>query len=607
MHIFTLFTPPICFLRRCIFTVQLPIPFLKEAAVLRGNGIKKALWAIILVLFAAILAALFINIYTPATFWFIDKVNLMNPEKNHYTLYYQDNKLCYSGKKLDFENSDIREIQVGNGKKYLINHSRGFALEFPRDAKFDFSAAQEYITAENKDMRIVVSKEYTTYTDGSLTRAYIADYLHKYMLNDKYIENNKITVHKNAVEYINGNWVQVVALSRLPAPGSDVNFNTYVYCYVYTGTPMFYRIMFNAADYDDTLINQVYKTLYTFEPNIKIQGVSDNFTDYKPEIPANWSKETREFYDTLISDTNVKWGIFQPHNIKKADLSETIELEKKLNYRFDGVLEYLYFGEDIPIDGMNLAYEDGKIIELTVQTSTVMNEDLDGYNPVFDILDGVHDDQIYTLARQIKSYGHPILFRLNNEMNSDWTSYGVSACLNDPQIYVRLWHRIYDIFEEVGVDNTIWVFNPNDESYPPHGYNSTQAFYPGDKYVQVFGVTGYNTGTFYAAQNNEKWKTFDDIYGHVYERHYETYKNFPWIITEFASSSVGGDKVLWINDMFNDFSKYPNIKMAFWFNSADYYTDTDGKIKVSRPYWLDETEDTLQAFKNGLAASGAQK
>lgn len=553
----------------------------------------------ILMIIAA--SAIFISLYGPARTVYLDELNKKNPEKNHYVQYYQNGKLCYDKSKLDFEGADVREIQVGNNKKYLINHSRGFALEFPRDAEFDFSAAQEYIKAKNDDMTIVVSKEYTTYEDGAKTRSYIQEYLHKFLLNPKFMENNRITLHKNAVESVNNNWVQVVALSRQPAPDSEVEFNTYVHCYIYTGTPMFYRIMFKAREYNDELIDQVYRTLYSFVGDVPIQGVSDNFTDFKPSLPANWSEETSKFYNELVNGEDIKWGIYEPLNVRNADLSEILELEEKLDYQFDGVLEYLYFGEELPVEGMLKAYEDGKTIELTIQTSTVMNEDLDGYNPVFDIIDGMRDDEIIYLARRIKEYGHPVLFRLNNEMNSDWTSYGVSACLNDPEIYIQIWRRFYDIFQAEGVNNTIWVFNPNDESYPPHGYNATMAFYPGDEYVQVFGVTGYNTGTFYAKKNNEKWKTFDDIYGNIYEHQQKTYSNFPWIITEFASSSVGGDKAAWINDMFKSIKDYPNIRMAFWFNSADYYKNEDGKIVPARPYWLDENEKTLNAFKKGLA------
>lgn len=557
-----------------------------------------------MILFTLVISVVLVCVnIVPIRMWFVDKMNLFNPAKNHYTMYYQDNRLRYDRENLDFDNCDVKEIQVGDNKKYLIDYPRGYAMEFPRDSEFDFSTAKEYITATSKDLKITVSKEYTTYLDGTKTYSYVQEYLHKYLLADTFLQQNKITLHKDSVEYIGRNWVQIVALSRQPAPDSQVEYNTYVYCYIYTGTPMFYRIMFKAPAYNEQLIDQVYRMLYTSFGNMLYRGVSRNFTDYKPEEPTNWSEETGQFYDELVNDDRIKWGIYEPLNVRNADMSDILKLEEKLNYRFDGVLEYLYFGEELPIEGMQKAYEDGKTIELTLQTSTVMNENLDGYNPVFDILDGVRDGRIYQLASQIKEYGHPILFRLNNEMNTDWTSYGVSACLNDPEIYVQLWRKFYDIFQEVGVDNTIWVFNPNEESYPPHGYNCTMAFYPGNHYVQVFGVTGYNTGTYYAKLNNEKWKTFDDIYGQIYRKNYETYHKFPWIITEFASSSVGGNKVLWIEDMFERIQDYPNIRMAFWFNSADYDLAYGKDAVPARPYWLNETEKTLQAFKKGLSES----
>lgn len=521
-------------------------------------------------------------------------------ENKDYVVYYKNGKALSLGVVPDFFNNDIMEVQVGENKKFLINHARGFGMEFPEDAEFDFSLSADFISAKTEDMDIVVSKEYTIYNEGDKTRGYVEEYIHKYLLSDTFIENNRITIHKNAIENIKGNWVQVLAFSRQAAPDSEVKYNTYVYCYIYTGTPKFYRVLYKAESYTDELIDQVYRSLYSFRDNLPVSGKAQNSTDYKPQTPSFWSKETKDFYKELCEGEDFKWGIYEPLDVRNADLGDILELEEKLDYQFDGVLEYIYFGEDLPVSGMQKAYEDGKIIELTLQTSTVMNENLDGYNPVFDILDGQRDDEIYKLAGDIRDYGHPILLRLNNEMNSDWTSYGVSACLNDPAIYKELWRRIYDIFKDAGVDNAIWVFNPNDDSYPPHGYNTTMAFYPGDEYVQVFGVTGYNTGTYYKEQNNEKWKTFDEIYSNVYKHHYETYKNFPWIITEFASSSVGGDKVKWINDMFEGMDDYPNIKMAFWFNSADYDLAYGKDVMPARPYWLDETEETLNAFKKGL-------
>ena len=121
-------------------------------------------------------------------------------------------------------------------------------------------------------------------------------------------------------------------------------------------------------------------------------------------------------------------------------------------------------------------------------------------------------------------------------------------------------------------------------------------YYPGNEYVQMLGVTGYNNGTYYT-QWEEQWREFDTIYDEVQDLYTPVFSAFPWIITEFSSSSIGGDKVAWIEKMFDGIGSYSNIKIAVWFSAADY----DGEGNVARPYWLDETEATTEAFRRRLA------
>lgn len=130
---------------------------------------------------------------------------------------------------------------------------------------------------------------------------------------------------------------------------------------------------------------------------------------------------------------------------------------------------------------------------------------------------------------------------------------------------------------------------------PPDRWNDAINYYPGEGYAQLIGVTGYNNGTYYT-QWGEQWREFDAIYDHIQSLYGEVFGAFPWIITEFSSSSVGGDKAAWIDNMFAAIGNYPNIKIAVWFSSADW--DTEGN--VARPYWLDETPETLDAFRRGL-------
>ncbi len=566
---------------------------------------KKIIISIISVFVAlTVMAGATVILYRPARVWVKDKLSFIGSDKCDYKIYYQNNELVYDYKDLDFDNCDVREIQVSKDRKYLINHSRGFAIGAPRDTEYDFTCAQEFIKASSSEFDMVISKEYA-HEDN--VKEYIAKYLNKYIYDETYIDKNRITVHSDNTTKVNDFWMQVVAFTRTPAPMGDYKKNTYVYAYIYTGTPHYYRVMFKTEEYSQHLMDEVYKVLYSFSTDVPIRGTSDVYTDFKPVIPDNWTAETKEVYEKIANAEHPYWGCFNPLAVRYLKTERTEKLEKEVDFEFPVLLEYIYYWEDFPTEGMQQAYDAGKIVELTMQTSSVMNEDLDNYNPFYDVLDGVCDENLRKFARDAAAFGKPFIFRLNNEMNSDWTSYGGNVILNDPDLYVQVWRRIYNIFQEEGVNNAIWVFNPNNISFPPCGWNSALAYYPGNEYVQMFGITGYNTGDYYNELYGEVWRDFEDIYDQIYETYEPNFSEFPWMITEFASASAGGDKVKWINDMFSVFPKYPEIKIAVWFNSQDYDPREPFETVVSRQYRLDETQETIDAFKKGVKAYSNQK
>ena len=90
---------------------------------------KKRILAFALIAAAVLIAAAAVVVfYRPARVWVKDKINFIMPDKCDYKIYYQNNKLVYNYRELDFDNADVREIQVGKDRKYLVNHSRGFAV-----------------------------------------------------------------------------------------------------------------------------------------------------------------------------------------------------------------------------------------------------------------------------------------------------------------------------------------------------------------------------------------------------------------------------------------------------------------------------------------------
>jgi hypothetical protein len=334
---------------------------------------------------------------------------------------------------------------------------------------------------------------------------------------------------------------------------------------------------------------------------IETVGYAGNEIDTKPVLP-DWNEETRAFYDELTGDGEMLWGTHVLKAITTEGMSAEVQsLEKKLDYKFGLVMGYCYLSAEPPVEGLREAYDAGKITELTLQIATYNNQGLDSArNPNFDVLDGKSDELIKNYAKSLKEFGHPVLLRLNNEMNTDWTSYSGMAALGDPEIYKQVHTRVFNIFREEGVDNVIWIFNPQFGDYPPANWNNYMCYYPGNGQIQVLGITGYNTGEYYKDLYGDKWKSFNEIYSACSEEYQNSFSQVPWIITEFASASNGGDKAAWIRNMFYFMPEYKNIKAAVWFSHHDMDERPGKEAVISRFYNIDETENTLRAFKDGL-------
>ena len=240
-----------------------------------------------------------------------------------------------------------------------------------------------------------------------------------------------------------------------------------------------------------------------------------------------------------------------------------------------------------------------------------------GYSPSFDILRGKLDDYFRQLAKDIKKYHYPVLFRLNNEMNTDWTSYSGIVSLLDPDIFITTWKRLYNIFEEEGVDNCIWIFNPIHGTTPFCNWGEYLNYYPKGM-VNMLGLTSYERG------NMEQYSSFKKLYKDLYKKNSPYFSNFPQIISEFGAGA-GGEILFdyeqgcfkdvnirrnldkqrrWVKDMFIQFNKHPEytkqIKAAIWFSVNDYGYK-DGKEQIMNYFRLDDSlMPTIKQFKKSF-------
>ncbi|HYE81010.1 MAG TPA: glycosyl hydrolase [Clostridia bacterium] len=472
----------------------------------------------------------------------------------------------------------------------------GFQLKVPAHMSIDTDYLPAFIRISSPDMDIKLSRERSPYGDID---GYFNTYLYKYILDSEYREANNISLITNEYRSINGIRTRILEFARKPAVTSREDQNEYTHALFITGEREFHScfIRCSSQSRQKEVIQQILSSFRKLERSGELRFN----TAFKPELP-DWNAETRALYEKLSASDSIMWGIFYPNSITR-DFTRIEDIEKKLGYKFPLTLHYIYLGHRFPMEGMRNARGQGKTVELTMQVMWNIkpgNTDNEKKNVNFDVIDGLYDGYLRQFARDAKAFGHPFIFRLNNEMNSTWVRYSGIALLCDPDVYIKVWRHIYDIFEEEGVRNAIWVFNPNDVDYPPLKWNSHISYYPGNKYVHMIGITGYNTGTYYRNLTGERWRSFREIYDPLNEKYSRLYGEFPWMITEFACSSVGGDKEKWIRDMFANIGRYKNLKAAVWWSYADfdYRKSKDGT--PARRYWLDEKPEYLKAFREGL-------
>ena len=113
-------------------------------------------------------------------------------------------------------------------------------------------------------------------------------------------------------------------------------------------------------------------------------------------------------------------------------------------------------------------------------------------------------------------------------------------------------------------------------------------YYPGDKYVDVVGLDGYNFGDTHS--RNHKWKSFQDVFQASLDGLKLHFPSKPLWITEIGCAE-GPGKAEWIQDFFSHFNADKDIRVFVWFNEDKQY--------AGEPNWrFDSDKDSAERFRN---------
>jgi len=209
----------------------------------------------------------------------------------------------------------------------------------------------------------------------------------------------------------------------------------------------------------------------------------------------------------------------------------------------------------IPVSSLDAIWKYGAVPVLTWEP--LYNDDKGRHMISYeDILDHKYDQYLGEFGEAIKAWNKPVIIRLMHEMNLKEYHWGTDT-YNDknPDIYIKMYRYIVELFRRKQVRNVVWAFCPNCDSVPFEEWNTAVQYYPGHNYVDIFGMDGYDWGT--------PSRTFENIFLGLYNQLLKI-ADKPIIVFEMATVSEGEKRLAWIEEALKTAAEW-NLKGMIWF------------------------------------------
>lgn len=174
------------------------------------------------------------------------------------------------------------------------------------------------------------------------------------------------------------------------------------------------------------------------------------------------------------------------------------------------------------------------------------------------------DNYIDQAAKTLKTWGKPVIVRLMHEMNLKDYQWGTSEGVYDsksPKIYQEMFKYIVDRYKAQGTQNVFWAFCPNIDSIPNEPWNIIEAYYPGDHYVDILGLDGYN----WKIPPSDLGNSFAKIFSRSLKELKNLNSHLPVVVFETASVGEMQQKQAWLMEALT-ISALWNIKALIWFD-----------------------------------------
>ncbi len=225
-----------------------------------------------------------------------------------------------------------------------------------------------------------------------------------------------------------------------------------------------------------------------------------------------------------------------------------------------------------PIEKVQMIHANGAIPYIRL----MLRSDNNQYRPeplftLKRIFNGIYDRDLIKFARTAKRMNFPIVIEYGTEVNGWWFSWNGywTGKEKGAELFRSVYRHIITLMREEGADNLIWVYHINWHSNPEEDWNTPEAYYPGDEYIDLIGVSAYGA----LSPNEDNILPFSRMMDEGYAAAQNLSVNKSVLISEMGTDLRNPHKPasIWIDEAFSAIineQRWPGVIGFVWWNAG---------------------------------------
>lgn len=265
--------------------------------------------------------------------------------------------------------------------------------------------------------------------------------------------------------------------------------------------------------------------------------------------------------------------VFFGVDVPRASPARIAALAAEVGKRPSVVALFVKLDSAVPADQLATIARAGRTPFVTLEPwAQNMKPHVDVTSPQYSLrtlIDGSHNAQLRRIAHQLAAFGRPLYLRFAHEMNANWYPWGEAVNGNRPGQYVAAWRHVHDVMAPIVGDRVRWVWSPNIANGKTGTHILLHELYPGDRYVDYVGLTGYAHGARSAASTFGP--TVDGL---------KTITAKPILLSEIGVEGSEAEKADWLRSLGTYIESEPRIRGFVYFDTSRETTGASGEYRI---------------------------